>query len=205
MLWFRTKNEHGYKQNLASPAEIDKAFEEQSGYLKWLAEVITGDRALAEQCVADARRAAMETSGVFSDWSVPWARAATIERAVEYVGHEIGSSSHRYAQVRCLHGGHAPLTLVDIDSLREICPQEIVAELDPFARAVLLLRSVQRCTVQDCALRLGSVRSAVAGACCALEQWLHLRAARFSGALEGAPALAVQDIAESCMKVSAWS
>jgi hypothetical protein len=54
-----------------------------------------------------------------------------------------------------------------------IDPSTIIAELDPLARAVLVLRTAIRASIQDCALRLNVSRSTVLAANCRAMTWLH--------------------------------
>lgn len=108
---------HNYKNNTACPEEINKAFEADSRFLKWLAELITGDPEIGEQCVADARKLTKERSGVFSNWLGQWARSATIDRAIAHGRNQINAASQRYVNSSCSHGGHVPLAAEEVDSL----------------------------------------------------------------------------------------
>jgi hypothetical protein len=163
----------GHRPSFASIAEIENAFDAESELLLWIAWLITGDQVLATRCVADARKLSCEKTGVFSDWLTQWARSATIQRAIEYSKDLISSASHQHENAQCTHGEHTPLTIGQIDNLRIMSLEVMIEELDAFTRAVMLLRSIQRCTIHDCALRLESTRSAIVAACCALEQWVH--------------------------------
>ncbi len=159
----RERASSGHKPSIASIAEIENAFDTESELLQWIAWLITGDQGLAARCVADARKLSREKTGVFSDWLIQWARSATIQ------------TSHQYENARCVHGEHTPLTIEQIENLRIMSLELMIEELDAFTRAVMLLRSIQRCTIHDCALRLGSTRSAIVAACCALEEWILFR------------------------------
>ena len=176
MLWRSTRKQHlqTHKPSLASCAEVESAFDTDSEILQWLAWIITDNEQVALQCVAEARKLSSEQSEVFSDWLAQWARSSTIQRAIAYRRSDIISASHNYEKVQCMHGGHAALTLREIECLR-MTPVQIPAELDLFARAVMLLRGVQHCTLQDCAQRLGCTLSAVVAASCASDQWAHAR------------------------------
>ena len=53
-----------------------------------------------------------------------------------------------------------------------IDPGIIIAELDPLARSVLVLRTAIRASIPDCALRLNVSRSTVLAANCRAMTWL---------------------------------
>jgi hypothetical protein len=164
---------HAEDQSAAARRQaIEQAFTEDSAFLIWLAEVITGDYATAHQCVVDARSLSDQHSGVFVDWLAQWARISTIKQAVLRTEHEISQAAHSYEKRRCPHGGHASPTAEQLRGLQELEAQEIVRSLDAFARVVLLLRGVSQCTLQDCAIRLGTTRAAIAVACCEVERWM---------------------------------
>ena len=154
-------------------AVMENAFQEDSTYLLWLAEVITGDSARARQCVIDARLISEQHSGLFVDWLAQWARTSTIMHAIGDSRTEIMLASQIYQERHCPHGGHAPTTTEQIMQLRQLPAEEIVRSLDAFVRAIALLRGVSHCALQDCALRLGTTRYAVAAASCELDRWLH--------------------------------
>jgi hypothetical protein len=154
---------------------LNAAFDSDSAFLLWLAEVITGDPKVAEECLVDARKISQHQSGLFADWLTQWARAATIQQAILRVHGQILLASRNYDQIRCPHGGHVPVPLEQFRELQSVSAQEIVSELDTFVRAVGLLRGVSHCVLQDCSIRLGTTRTSVAAACCAFDKWIVVR------------------------------
>lgn len=168
------------KPGLVSPIEIQHEFDTESIFLHWLAEVITGDPQIAERCVTDARALASKHSGAFVDWLTQWARTATIQCAIQQSQKEIFAASNKYKHFRCSHGGHAPLSPEEIRMLQTTPIHEIITTLDPFVRAVIILRAIPHCVVQDCALRLGTTRLAVCAGCCAAAQWLQVRSSKLT-------------------------
>jgi hypothetical protein len=172
-IFSRSNELHAEDQSVAARRQaIEQAFTEDLAFLIWLAEVITGDRATAQRCVVDARSLSDQHSGVFVDWLAQWARISTVKQAILCNEHEIEQASHIYESRRCPHGGHASPTAEQIRGLHQLGAQKIVRSLDAFARVVILLRGVSHCTLQDCAIRLGTTRAAVAVACCEVERWM---------------------------------
>jgi hypothetical protein len=166
------------KPVLVTTAEVEDQFDTESVFLHWLAEVITGDRLLAESCVTDARNIASRRAGLFVEWLTQWARAATIQCAIDRTHKEILAAAYEYKDFRCSHGGHAPLSAEEVSALQGIPIHEITTTLDPFVRAVMILRGIPHCAIQDCALRLRTTRLAVCAGCCVAAQWLQGRCAR---------------------------
>jgi DNA-directed RNA polymerase specialized sigma24 family protein len=158
--------------NLASNHEIKSVFAEQRDYLYWTSLVITGDDAIAEQAMVNASDLSAHWSGVFRDWVIGWANHVTVRAAVRAVHDLISVSAKRYA-------GSSPEASDDdvlsdvrsevladdqIASLRQVDPRDIVAALDPLARAALVLRGIQHASIADCALLLDVPRQIVAAA-----------------------------------------
>lgn len=161
---------NGQRDKYASAPDIDMEFELRTEQLHWLAEVITGDPKLADQCVIDGRSLANRNSGVFRDWLGQWARSATIRSSVDCVRTEIAASEVKYEQARCVHSGHGAFSVEKADAIQTLPPEVLVSTLDPFARAVMVLRGVQRAAIQECALTLRSTRAAVNTAFCSAER-----------------------------------
>jgi hypothetical protein len=176
----RNANDGGTQPGAARSSQLNAAFDSDSTFLLWLAEVITGDSKVAEECLVDARTISEQQSGLFVDWLAQWARSATIQQAIQRAHGQILCASHNYDQIRCPHGGHVPTPLEDFRQLHLVSAQEIVSELDPFVRAVGILRGVSRCAIQDCSIRLAATRTSVAAACCVFEQWTANRYRAFA-------------------------
>ena len=134
--------------------------------------MITGDRKIAEECLVDARKISQQQSNLSVNWMSQWARSATIKQAIQKAHGQILIASHNYDQIHCPHGGHPVIAIEQMRELQSVSAQEIVSELDPFARAVGILRGVSHCVIKDCSIRLGTTSNSVAAACCAFEKWM---------------------------------
>jgi len=171
----RNAHDRGTESGAARSIQLNAAFDSDSGFLLWLAEVITGDSKVAEECLVDARKISQQQSGLFVDWLSQWARSATVQQAIQRAHGQILLVSHSYDQICCPHGGHALIPLEQMRELQSLSAQEIVSALDPFVRAVGILRGVSHCVLQDCSIRLGATRTSVAAAYCVFDQWIILR------------------------------
>jgi hypothetical protein len=140
--------------------------------------LITGDAATAEQCVVNACETTVQGHSPFRDWLTEWAKSATIMSAISKAANAIHGCAPAYEDRRCPHSEHLSQGN-DAERERDIrfvCgtdPGIILAELDPLARAVLVLRTAIRASIQDCVLRLNVSRTAVLAANCRAMTWLH--------------------------------
>jgi len=102
MEWFHSTDREQERPNggLASSHEIQSAFDEQREYLYWIALLITGDEALANQAVVNASALSANYSSVFRDWLNGWAKHATVRAAVREV-RDLISTSAAYFAVDC--------------------------------------------------------------------------------------------------------
>jgi len=171
----RDKQERS-QDNLASNHEIQSAFVEQHDYLTWIALIITGDHALADQAVINASGLSANSSSVFRDWLIGWTKSATVRVAVREVRDLISASASRYIDSSCEHSDKDVLSEDQIASLRHVDPGDIVAALDPLARSALVLRGIQHLSIADCALLLDVPRRIAAAAYCRGFRWNNERA-----------------------------
>jgi DNA-directed RNA polymerase specialized sigma24 family protein len=174
MEWFhsteRDKQERP-QDSLASSHEIQSAFVEQRDHLNWIALLITGDRALADQAVINASDLSASNSSVFRDWLMRWTNTATVRAAVREVRDLISASASRYIDSSYEHSDNGVLSDNQIASLRHVDTRDIVAALDPLARSALVLRGIQHFSITDCALLLDMPRRIVAAAYCRAVRW----------------------------------
>jgi DNA-directed RNA polymerase specialized sigma24 family protein len=179
MEWFHSTERDKQKppqDRLASSHEIESAFVEQRDYLDWIALLITGDQALADQAVINASDLAACSSSVFRDWLIGWTRSATVRAAVREVRGFISASANRYTDSASGHPDCDVLSVGQIASLRHLDTQDIIAALDPLARSTLVLRGIQHYSIADCALLLDTPRQMVAAAYCQALRWNNERA-----------------------------
>jgi DNA-directed RNA polymerase specialized sigma24 family protein len=174
MTWFHSRSREQQERpqdRLASSQEIQTAFTEQRDYLYWIALLITGDAAVAEQAVVDGSKLSALRSGVFRDWLIVWAKHATMRTAVRAVRDLISAAASRYAGASSEFSNCEVLSDDEIRSLRNVNPLDIIAELDPLARSALVLRGIQHDSIADCALLLDVPRRILAGAYCNALRW----------------------------------
>jgi DNA-directed RNA polymerase specialized sigma24 family protein len=181
MHWFKNTNDDWRKSELASPDDVSIAFSEQLDSLIWLALVITGDQELARRSIVDACSLSRERSGVFREWLNHWAHAATARESVHAVRDAIKRSSDRYADYDCDHADHP---LLSRELVAAVDANELIAELDPCARAVLVFRAILRGSVSDCAAALGIPRKTVRCAYCAALTWIQKHTAQHNAAAQ---------------------
>jgi len=173
MEWFHSTEQEQERPNggLASSHEIQSAFDVQREYLYWIALLITGDEALANQAVVNASTLSANYSSVFRDWLNGWAKYATVRAAVREVRDLISASASHYVDSSSKQRDDEVLSDDQIMWLRHIDPREIIAALDPLARCALALRGIQHASLADCALLLDVSRGIVAGAYSQALQW----------------------------------
>jgi DNA-directed RNA polymerase specialized sigma24 family protein len=180
MEWFhsteRDKQKRPPQDSLASRHEIESAFDEQRDYLDWIALLITGDQALANQAVINASDLSASSSSVFRDWLIGWTKSATVRAAVREVRDFIFASANRYTDSSCGHSDCDVLSDDQITLLRHLDTQDIIAALDPLARSALVLRGIQHFSIADCSLLLDMPRQIVAAAYCQALRWNNERA-----------------------------
>jgi hypothetical protein len=177
MGWFHANDKTMDRRDHASVLEVLACFRDERSLLFRLALLITGDEATASQSVVNACETTVQGHSPFRDWLTEWAKAATITSAVSRCIGAIRGCEAAYKDLRCSHREH--LSQGD-DAERErrlgvvlnIDPRVVIAELDPLARAVLVLRVALRSSIQDCVLRLNVSRVAIFAANCRAMTWL---------------------------------
>jgi len=162
----------------SSTLEILARLEDEHEILSRLAFVVTGDIGTAERSVSEARE--LVTNGarplLFSEQLTQWLKWVTIEAAMINSLHEIARYEARYVNQNCTHSEHL---LNGNDSklwefrnfLLHIDPEIVIAELDPLARAVAVLRTTARASILDCILRLKLSLDTVLAANCRAMTW----------------------------------
>jgi len=177
MSWFHSSTAAVDVRNHASPAEVVACFQDQKNILGRLAFLVTGDQATADQAVVQACEITLQGNSPFRDWLLEWAKAATIAIAISHGTERIRICEAAYKDQRCPHEhssqGDAEERAASLGLILGADTQQLLAELDPLCRAVLVLRVAIRSSIQDCALRLNVSRAAVLGANCHAMTWLH--------------------------------
>jgi DNA-directed RNA polymerase specialized sigma24 family protein len=178
MLWFNAKRNSLTGRDKASVSEVVACFRDERDLLFRLAWLIAGDRATAEQSVVNACNMTVQGHSPFRDWLTEWAKSSTIMSAISKTLDAIRSCEPAYKDLRCLHPEHRAQgndAERRMSFLFGIDPSITIAELDPLARSVLVLRTATRASIQDCALRLNVSRSTVLAANCRAMTWIRDR------------------------------
>jgi len=175
MSWFNAKRNSVNGCDQASVSEVLACFQDERDLLFRLALLITGDKATAEQSVVNACDMTVHGRSPFRDWLTEWAKSSTITSAISKTVGAIRSCEPVYKDLHCLHSEHRVqgYDAGRMSFLFGIDPSIIIAELDPLARSVLVLRTAIRASIQDCALRLNVSRSTVLAANCRTMTWLR--------------------------------
>jgi len=161
-----------------SSLEILARFRDEHEALLALALLITGNIRDAEGAVSRAR-------GLMTNWVIPfappeqltkWVRWVTIKTAVADSLDEIRHYEPRYMNRTCMHADHLLNGNSKLqqfhDFLLHLNPAIVIAELDPLARAVAVLRTTSRASFLDCALPLKSSADIVLAANCQAMSWI---------------------------------
>lgn len=178
MSWFHWSAAAVDGRNHSSPAEIMACFQDQAHILGKLAFLITGDQATADRATVAACEITLRGNSPFRDWLFEWAKAATITNAISQRAAAIRLCETVYKDRHCDHAEHllqgdAEERSARLDLVLQANSQELIAELDPLCRAVLVLRVAIRSSIQDCVIRLNVPCAAVLAANCRAMTWLH--------------------------------
>lgn len=180
MLCIRSPKKKKAEAKHVSTFEIRARFRDEHETLSRLAFVITGDRGAAERSVSKAHE--LVTNGVhplpIRQPLKEWVKAVTITAAITNSLCEIARCESRYVNQDCMHSEHL---LNGCDSkLKELRnfvlqtdPEIIIAELDPLARAVAIMRTTARASILDCILRLKLSLDTVLAANCRAMTWFE--------------------------------
>jgi len=177
MSWFQPSMKAADARNQASAAEIVACFRDEGCLLTKLAFLITEDQASADRSVDNACEVTLHGNSPFRDWLLEWAKAATITSAISQKLPVLRNCEAAYQNKRCNHVEHSWQCDTDereasLNLIVKADPRELIAELDPLCRAILVLRLAIRSSIQDCVLRLNVSRNAVLAANCQAMTWL---------------------------------
>jgi len=164
--------------NRVSSLETLERFRNEHEVLVAFAFLITGNTRNAEVAVSKARE-------LMTNWAIPfappeqltkWVKWVTIKAAVADNLDEIKSCEPRYFNRTCMHAehllhGNSKLQQFH-DFLVHLNPAMVIAELDPLARAVAVLRTTSRASILDCALPLKLSVDTVLAANCRAMSWI---------------------------------
>jgi hypothetical protein len=189
----------------ASAPEILASFQTERELLLRLALLITGDSALAEESLVKARELAGRGPSPFRERLRDWAKWITVKAAIARTGDAISKCESAYKNSYCSHVEHL-VQVSDEDSdqvcalLLRINPDNVIAELGPLARSVLILRKAVKASILDCTLRLNVSSQTVVAANCRAMTWL--RDAQTRGAPDKVSTLPEQPSGQQASEVS---
>ena len=151
------------KQNYA--IVLKQTFESSAEELIWIAELMSGSRQAAEQCIAEAIQLAETALNVGSEWILPWLRRLLVHVCLNKTSAEFrlwlpSPSSRRPAKMVEL-----ALTESELRKVRAISPREIIASCDVLERACFIMSAYLRYSLLDCALLLGVPRDWIEPVC----------------------------------------
>jgi hypothetical protein len=178
MLWLHSTRKKTTAVNRASTLEFLASFEDDHENLLRLALLITGDIDAAERSVRTAHEMATHGAYPFSFRQLAaWVKWVTIKSAIASTLDEIAPYEPKYVNRNCTHSEH--LLNGNDSKLQIFCnflcatdPEIVIAELDPLARAVAILRTIARASILDCTLPLSMSADAVLAANCRVMTWI---------------------------------
>ena len=151
------------KQNYA--IVLKRTFESSAEELIWIAELMSGSRQAAEQCIAEAIQLAETAQYVGPEWILPWLKRLLVHVCLSRMSAEFrqwlpSPSSRRPAKI--VKFG---LTESDLRKVSTISPREIIASCDVLERACFIMSAYLRYSLLDCALLLGVPRDWIEPVC----------------------------------------
>jgi nucleotide-binding universal stress UspA family protein len=178
MSWFHPNVRNAELRKHASLGEVVACFQNERVVLSRLAFLITGEQASADQSVINACEITLHGNPPFRDWLLEWAKVATITSAISRKSDAIRACEATYMDQRCTDLEHlwqvdAEQRAASLNVILQNDPQKLIEELDPLCRAILVLRTAIRSSIQDCVLRLNVCRAAVLAANCRTMTWLN--------------------------------
>lgn len=137
----------------AMRSDFGRIFETNMNSLYLLSFLLTGDRAIAEQCFVGGLHIAQEGNHIFKEWAESWARRAVIQNAIRMIRPRKAADG---TQSEPDHNtGERPTENSEIT--------EIVG-LPAFERFAFVMSVLERYSDQECSLLLGCTRGDVAAA-----------------------------------------
>lgn len=148
----------------ATLAEPKQMVEIETEELKWLAEVIVGNRQSAEGCIATGLLRADGSVYVAPNWRDRWIRRCVAREAVEQQRTEINRTTANYVCNSTFRRAFEALNW-DRQKLRSLTVTQVCEILNAFERAALILHLYLNFSVHDCALLIECHWSLIEPAC----------------------------------------
>ena len=164
----RTANTGSSQRNTTALSGVDgcrEFIDAEREELLWLATIILGSAAEAEECVTESMRCGDLASHIAPNWIGPWMKRSVAKIAISRTSAEIRRVAASLSGPisggipdRCVRGSNYP-------NLRTVPVEQITGRIDALERAALILHSYLGFSVLDCALLMGCMRALVAPAC----------------------------------------
>jgi DNA-directed RNA polymerase specialized sigma24 family protein len=151
---FGRRNSRNQEQSpYATRSEFCRIFEKDMNRLYLLSFLLTGDRAIAEQCFVGGLHISQEGNQVFKEWAESWARRVIIQNAIRMIRpRKTTDATHLMA---------VPSTGNALTQLDEIAG---IVDLPAFERFAFVMSVLERYSDQECSLLLECARGDVAAA-----------------------------------------
>ena len=144
---------------------LKRTFEHSAEELVWIAELMSGSRQAAEQCIAEAVQLAETAQYVGPEWILPWVKRLLVQVALKRISaelHEWWPSPSSRLPAKLVKLG---LSESERQKVRTISLQEIIAACNVLERACFILFAYLRYPLLDCALLLGVPRDWIEPIC----------------------------------------
>ena len=178
--WFR-KRQHAIN-TCAGKEDFVGLFESERVTLKRLALLLTANSHLANQCLVLALRDCIEQSSVAKGWVLTWTRRVVIRNAISlvmgYGGQPLMETTHDAEKDMVVFSAE--------ESPAPIADDQPILDLPKFDRFVFVICILERCSLNDCALLLGSSPRDVFEACKRTESRLERIGDAGDGSLQAA-------------------
>jgi DNA-directed RNA polymerase specialized sigma24 family protein len=137
----------------AMRSDFCRIFEKDMNGLYLLSLILTGDRAIAEQCFVGGLHIAQEGNQVFKEWAESWARRAIIQNAIRMIRPR-----------KAADGTHSAAVPGTGNALTEQIEIARIVDLPAFERFAFVMSVLERYSDQECSLLIGCTRGDVAAA-----------------------------------------
>lgn len=134
----------------ATSEEFRRIFSEDADSLYQLSFLMTGNHERAEQCFVAGLGDTVRTNRVFKEWARAWAKRTVIQQAIRVVKPRPSERSNRIPIETSVARADLPN---DLD--RKVILERLLA-LHDFDRCVFVISVLERYSVRDCEMLLGS-------------------------------------------------
>ncbi len=153
------------KSDTGLEGALARTFANEHTELLWLAFLLTGDREMSVDAVADATDMNDAGNPFFRNWMISWSRKLVIAKALSVVEFDMAESVRRTRERRYERPAPAATENWSLDAAadKEQLERALLA-IDLFPRCALLLTVFEKVSIQDTASLLNADREAVRNA-----------------------------------------